>query len=1144
MSIAPTEPAGLPSLRFRPVRFHARGGLGEVLVAEDAELRRRVALKRILPEAADAAGARARFLREAEVTGSLEHPGVVPVYGLGRDPSGRPYYAMRFITGRSLKDAVREFHSADFPDEGRRTVAFRKLLGGFVSVCQTMAFAHSRGVIHRDLKPANVMVGEFGETLVVDWGLAKVLPRPDGERSGDGPAEGPPSSAGSDDPTATAAPDADADRDDGRDSTVPMWPRPGGGPADGRADGAAFDGPVITDTAPADLDRAPATAEGVSLGTPGFMSPEQCRGENATVTAATDIYSLGATLYALATGRNPLDHVAPQTMLLFTAMGKVPRPRELNPAVPAALEAVIVKAMALEPRDRYAGAAELAADVEAWLADEPVSAWREPAAVRAGRWVRRHRTAVASAGAALAAVAVALAGGLAVVEGQRRDLARLNGRLDEALTEARAARDVAEAARRRAEEAEADQRAARGEAEAERRRAVGNFRLADASVERLFGTFRTSRELFDDPRLAGLRDRLLGQVAEYSREVRRQAAGTDREFRIALARSALRGAAVEGLLRGGGGPDGTEPAVAELTALLAERPDDLSVAVTLAEARLDLGQRRLEAGDPAGAEPHLRAAEALAARFAEPPDPATDARGGSGRIGDSGDDAAELRIMMGYNRGRAAAHLAELLDARGDAAGAEREYRRASGMFARLSEAHPDWPNLAVAAGQSAFGLARVLLKAGGRDGEAAAILRAAAGRLGERAAARPGAWDIAQQYALLQYQLAKLLPPAEARAAESAYRSAVAALTPAVAAYPLLPRPRRLKARLERELGELLGKAGDMRAAAELYRPSAETFDRLARESPADADLGENSGETFGLLGEALDRLGEKPAAAEAFGRAADAFARLAAGAHPRRVQYLLMTGAARGNQARQQSWFDVRAAAESYDSAVESIETAIRLDPAVPDGAHSLFAAVASRATVREVCGRYEDAKADWTRLADLAEAAGRSPIPLSAEFLRNCATFAGMFRDAERGIPSFDKAVAGGPITALSGPVLIVAARQAVLESAALAKLKEAKPEVRAKIARLDETAVALLKRAVELGQPDFHLIPQDKAFERVRSREDYRAVISDWKARLAARPDPPPPQPPPQAQPAQPAQPGRPAQPDPSGGSDGRSGRTDP
>jgi Protein kinase domain len=174
------EPPGARS-RFRILRPHAKGGLGEVFVAQDEELNRPVALKEIQAHHAGNRDSRGRFLLEAEITGRLEHPGIVPVYGLGSYADGRPYYAMRFIEGQDLREAIERFHAADTPgrDPGERQLAFRELLGRFVDVCQALGFAHSRGVLHRDLKPGNVMLGKYGETLVVDWGLAKATGRKD-----------------------------------------------------------------------------------------------------------------------------------------------------------------------------------------------------------------------------------------------------------------------------------------------------------------------------------------------------------------------------------------------------------------------------------------------------------------------------------------------------------------------------------------------------------------------------------------------------------------------------------------------------------------------------------------------------------------------------------------------------------------------------------------------------------------------------------------------------------------------------------------------------------------------------------------------------------------------------------------------------
>ena len=177
---ARSKTAAGPS-RFVILRRHASGGLGEVFVAYDKELHREVALKEIRPDRAGDGVSQARFVFEAEITGSLEHPGIVPVYGMGEFGDGRPFYAMRFIQGDSLKAAIARFHADDGPDRdpGERALACRGLLRRFVDVCNAIAYAHSRGVLHRDLKPANIMLGKYGETLVVDWGLAKAIGRPE-----------------------------------------------------------------------------------------------------------------------------------------------------------------------------------------------------------------------------------------------------------------------------------------------------------------------------------------------------------------------------------------------------------------------------------------------------------------------------------------------------------------------------------------------------------------------------------------------------------------------------------------------------------------------------------------------------------------------------------------------------------------------------------------------------------------------------------------------------------------------------------------------------------------------------------------------------------------------------------------------------
>jgi serine/threonine-protein kinase len=382
----PAEADTAAGPRYRQLARHAQGGLGEVWRALDEELHREVALKRIRGEYRSDAESRRSFLREAEITAKLEHPGVVPVHGLVHDADGQPYYAMRFIQGTTLQAAVEQFHAADrqpHREPGERSLALRELLGRFIAVCNTVAYAHSRGVLHRDLKPANIMLGPYGETLVVDWGLAKPFARDEAERAG------------------------------GEDTLVP------------RTDGAAE------------------TQPGQVKGTPAYMSPEQAAGRWDAVGPASDIYGLGAILYALLTGRPPVKGPDVFAMLEQVKRGEVVPPRQVKPGVPKALEAVCRKAMAREPAERYARALDLAADVEHWLADEPVSAYREPWPARLARRARRHRTLVFSAGAALVVLAVSLGVLAAVLTKHNHDLEAANARERQARDDERLAKDQA-----------------------------------------------------------------------------------------------------------------------------------------------------------------------------------------------------------------------------------------------------------------------------------------------------------------------------------------------------------------------------------------------------------------------------------------------------------------------------------------------------------------------------------------------------------------------------------------------------------------------------------------------------------------------------------------------------------------------------
>jgi len=348
------------SLRYTLTRLHAEGGLGKIWVAHDTDLNRDVALKEIKPTASPSPESWRRFLKEAQITGQLEHPNIVPVYELARrKEDDQPFYTMRFVRGQTLRDAIAEFHRRRGGKPAERLELQRQLLEPFIKVCQAVGYAHSRGVLHRDLKAENVVLGGYGEVVVLDWGLAKVVGQPD--------ADGPHSQ----EPRISVSAEADATKTQGQ------------------------------------------------LGTPVYMAPEQVDIRHGVVDTRTDVYGLGGILFEILTGLPPAPGQLISEVLRNVESGNLRKAHELDPTVPRPLEAVCSKALAHDRAKRYRRPEDLAEDVRRWLVDEPVSVYHDPLPVRLMRWSRRHRTLVASLAALLVTTVIGLTLGVVLVDRER-----------------------------------------------------------------------------------------------------------------------------------------------------------------------------------------------------------------------------------------------------------------------------------------------------------------------------------------------------------------------------------------------------------------------------------------------------------------------------------------------------------------------------------------------------------------------------------------------------------------------------------------------------------------------------------------------------------------------------------------------------
>ncbi|MCC6466132.1 MAG: protein kinase [Planctomycetes bacterium] len=441
------------SERYKVLAEIARGGMGAVLEVHDSDLDRNVAMKVLLRDTrrteSDSgspmdSGPVGRFIAEAQLTGWLEHPNIVPVHEMGLDSQGRVYFTMKRVRGRSLRqvmDKLRQGHAATLAE-----FSAHRLLGILLKVCDAIAFAHSRGIVHRDLKPENIMVGQFGEVLVMDWGLAKQV-RPAGPR---------------------------------RTETLPKQNTP------------EFTLTVSLGSTDADSQG---TREGTISGTPAYMAPEQARGQVAEINQRTDVFCLGALLYEmlclvppfLAAGMNEAldqarDHrLLPPREKLERVLKDPTLRKALGPdgiarahKAPRELVAIALRAMAEKKEFRYPGVDDFKRDIDNWIAALPVSAHRDNAFSALNKWARRNPTRAA---VAMLALVFLLVGGV-VTAGVKAKYASDRAQLAED------ARDAEEQSRHEAQLRLAAEEAGRREAERARAEADKAARLEREKLER------------------------------------------------------------------------------------------------------------------------------------------------------------------------------------------------------------------------------------------------------------------------------------------------------------------------------------------------------------------------------------------------------------------------------------------------------------------------------------------------------------------------------------------------------------------------------------------------------------------------------------------------------------------------------------
>jgi tetratricopeptide (TPR) repeat protein len=1106
-----------PDERFARLHLHAQGGIGRVWLARDAVLGRDVALKEPRPDCADSPGLVARFIEEAQITGRLEHPGIVPVYEMGHRGDGLPFYAMRFVKGRTLRQAAVEYQRR-CKEGGAGALELRELLTAFVAVCNAVAYAHSRGILHRDLKGQNVVLGDFGEVLVLDWGLAKVLQQPE-------------------------------------------------------ATEAAPDGPAAP-ARPASLTQA-----GSVLGTPGFMSPEQAEGRLERLGPASDVYSLGALLYEILTGRPPFQGGKTAEVLRQVIHEPPVPPRRRVPATPAALEAVCLKALAKDPVARYASARELAGEVEHWLADEPVAAYCEPLLARVGRWTRRHRSWTAAA-AALLLTATAFLAVIAVLTNQARqrseqEQARTEEARREAVSNAHQAQASAREALTQRKQAELNAREAltqRKQAERNARDAEGQRARAEANLQRALGAVEQmlvrvgGDELADIPFLEQVRRKLLEDALRFYTSL--QAEEDRPAMRLLVARShRLVGDINRFLGKSAEARNHYRQAEAKLRTLAGTDLSPTSRGLEQAQLQDNRGHLFLAQGRYTEAEEDFRRALAVleslpaaARRSDHALDLQSDARTGraqvwtlTGKLQRAAREFAAARPLIADRLAQAPGdvdvrfHLAALdhnlgllRERQGEWAQSVEHYRGALRLQEKLLEEAPAFPTFRRDRASTLLRLGAVLAQAQ-RLREAKEVVGQAAAQLTRLAAEFPTVPDYQELLLAAQFTQGLVLEYAgQPTEAVKAYRRS---LQKPPALTRDTPTARQDRANSHMRLGALLAKLGRPDEAAEELRQARELHAALSQAYPqaalyrlqhaavwhnaagvaasrgglAEAEkgyreslrlLGAGVGDfaalppvrhdranSHMLLGRLLIDMGRTEEGLELLRQAVDLFAALAAD-FPNPTNRMQHAAAHHNRAGPLRDLGQVEAAEKEYRRAHEVLRQLVRDEPGVPLFRRDLANTCQELADLLAVRGRAGEADPLFEHAQKLCEELARQhpdvPDNQSGKWLTSAQRLLCQGRHAEAAKAAVGLAAGGKsrPGDAYNAACVLARCVPLAEKDAGLG------PAARTAAARrYGDRAIALLRQTARQGVTTAHMLRSDPDLTALRAREDFRALVTE-------------------------------------------------